>query len=105
MKMSFKKVPTKNELLQIAYPNLYEKLIEFLLIFNIHSYDVRATCRSIDDKIEIKIKFGDGFANKRMELFSKDELGRSGRFESFCEEIAETCKETLIADYFKMVNP
>ncbi|RCW67025.1 hypothetical protein [Saliterribacillus persicus] len=104
--MNSKTNPSSIKLLRSAYPQLYDYLIKELSAHNIHSFDIQATSRDIGTEVEIQVQFGEEFNNTYSKTFSKEKVTEiNDAFSNFCEEIAETCKETLIADYFKMVKP
>lgn len=93
-------------LLRVEYPRLYETLMKELAKHHIHPFDVAAACREGDDKVEILVQYGQGFAHKKAYTLSKEELNDDlEEYRNFCKEVAEICKETMIADYFNIVNP
>ncbi|MFD1038999.1 hypothetical protein ACFQ3N_11450 [Virgibacillus byunsanensis] len=104
--MSNKDSQSSRRLLRLIYPNLYDYLMEQLTAENIHPFDIQAMGRKMDSKVEIQILFGEDFAQELTRTFSEENLVNiNSDFVDFCEEVQETCKETLIADYYKMVKP
>jgi len=96
----------RRRLLRIMYPNVYNYLIDKLKENNIHSFDVQMTARKIDSSVEIYVCFGERFTWEVTRTVSEKSLSEpDNTFKEFCEEIKEKCKETLVADYFKMVKP
>ena len=97
----------RRQILRISYPNLYEKLINELATHHIHPFDIQATSKNIDDQlVELEVRFGDNYGHHQRKQFAKDKINeKSDEFTNFCKEVGETCKEALIADYFKMVKP
>lgn len=97
---------TNRKLLRIQYPKLYEHLVEELSIHHIHPFDITASCREVADEVEIEIAFGEGFSRRESQTFPKENLDKlDPAFTSFCEKVGEVCKETMISDYFNIVNP
>ncbi|SER64134.1 hypothetical protein SAMN04487944_107109 [Gracilibacillus ureilyticus] len=89
-----------------AYPRLYEQLLKSLEEENIHSFDIEAYATEKDGQAEIEIRFGDNFQHVIKEKFSLNNLTEKNQdYLAFCTKTGETCKETLIQDYFKMVKP
>lgn len=104
--MKLKQSKKHKQLLQTSYPKLYDHLIEAIKVHNIHSYDVRATCQHVESEMEIQVNYGADFTLEHKRTFSDKEIAEIGdAFTEFCQEVGETCKETLIADYFKMMKP
>ncbi|MFD2761753.1 hypothetical protein [Lentibacillus juripiscarius] len=95
-----------SKLLRTMYPSAYQFLIEKLKEHNIHSFDVQATAKKTGSAYEVCVRFGEGFGQEMTCRFAEKALREpDDDFAAFCEEIQKTCKETLIADYFKMVKP
>ncbi|TMN23077.1 hypothetical protein [Lentibacillus cibarius] len=103
-----KTVQTKqnSNLLRTMYPSAYKCLIEKLQEHNIHSFDVQATARKKDAYVSVSVRFGERFGQEKIQDFPEKALHETDSdFAAFCEEVQKTCKEVLIADYFKMVKP
>ncbi|RYG72603.1 hypothetical protein EU245_09740 [Lentibacillus lipolyticus] len=101
-----KQTKQNKKLLRTMYPGAYNVLIDKLKEHNIHSFDVQATARKTDSDYEVCVRFGEGFGQEMTRNFAEEALLEpDDDFAAFCEEIQKTCKETLIADYFKMVKP
>ncbi|WP_186577039.1 hypothetical protein [Aquibacillus kalidii] len=96
--------PTR-KLLRLTIPNAYKILIDELESHHIHAYDIRALCYQASSTIDIEIQFGENFTHTMKESFEEKKLEKNPDFINFCRKIGETCKETLIADYFRMVKP
>ncbi|WP_164669518.1 hypothetical protein [Virgibacillus doumboii] len=104
--MKTKETKTSRKLLRAVYPKLYDHLLEELMSHNIHSYDVQITFEKAGSSVEIQVRFGERFTRELTRTFSEKNVHEIGdAFHDFCEEIKQACKETLIADYFKMVKP
>lgn len=86
-------------------PYLYLELIDTLKKVNIHSFDIQIYALEEQDKITIIAYYGESFQQKQQVTFSshiKKNVDQS--YLDFCEKIGESCKETLLKDYFKMMN-
>lgn len=96
----------KKQLLRTTHPAGYEQLLEELSTHNIHAFDVQATSSETENEVEVTVRFGEAFNQALTKVFSKGTvLEKNEAFTDFCKEVGDTCKETLIADYFKMVKP
>src|SRR5690625_1355945 len=92
--------------LRIISPKLYTLIIGEFETYNIHSYDLMIEGEKKDKGIQIRILFGEHFAHTETEFFSFESIEKmSDELIQFIKSAAETCKETMIADYFKMMAP
>lgn len=93
--------------LQIIDPKLYRYIVEELNDrHNIHSYDTEILATKEDSGLTIIIKYGENFTHSKEELFIYETLkNRGDDFIKFVHEVADECKEVMIAEYFKMMKP
>ncbi|WP_258000390.1 hypothetical protein [Bacillus sp. Marseille-P3661] len=100
-----KKVPLKEKLLRFAAPNLYQKMVEVFSNYNIHSYDIYSTVVKQEQGFEVKLRYSRSFSQS-VTVFVTFEQAMKPDEEviQFFKETAETCKNQLISDYFKMVR-
>ncbi|WP_138417515.1 hypothetical protein [Aquibacillus sediminis] len=97
---------TNRQLLRVAYPETYGLLMAELSKHHIHAYDVQATAKKVDQYVEIQVRFGEDFSKEQTQTFREKEIKqKSEEITNFFKQVGETCKEILIADYFKMVKP
>lgn len=95
----------EGKLLRITHPKLYDHLIEELSSANIHPFDIHATSRRTSTGTEIQICFGEKYQRESTQTFSESVISGAGsEFFKFCKEIADMCKETMFADYMKMIK-
>lgn len=103
--------PSNNRLsveqpLRLAHPACYQQLLEQFANYHIHPYDVKASSITQDDSIVIILRYGEGLIQSKQQSFTNDALVHaSTQLIEFYVEVAELCKKTLIADYFKMIKP
>jgi len=93
--------------LRILSPKLYHFIVNELAEHHIHAYDLLLNGQKKDtETIEVTIRFGDGFAQAATESFSLEAIeSLSSEVSEFVKSTAETCQETLKADYFKRMAP
>ena len=96
----------KEKPLRIISPHLYNTIVSELEIYNIHSYDVLMNGNKGEEGIQITLQFGEDYAHQETKFFSFKEIEEvADDFIQFIKKVAETCKEAMIADYFKMMAP
>lgn len=91
--------------LRAVSPQLYNYITEILEESNIHQYDFEASTIEIDNGLQVFIQYGENFSQSQSAFFTFTEINQlDEKIKSFVEEIAEACKEVMIADYFKMMK-
>jgi len=97
----------KGKFLRIVSPKLYNYLTtRFEEDFNIHPYDMQLEGIENEKGVFLLLKFGDNYAHVIEEFFSFPTIDEAGEeLENFVKESGEACKEIMIADYFKMMEP
>lgn len=92
--------------LRVILPNLYNYMTaELESRFNLHPYDFQVSAMKEVGGYNIIIQFGDGFAHNHTEFFSYETIQKTdSEIDKVIEKIGESCKEVMIADYFKMMK-
>ncbi|PWU66721.1 MULTISPECIES: hypothetical protein [Gracilibacillus] len=86
-------------------PFLYQQLLDTIQKENLHSFDIDAHVIKGNHHIEIEIYFGENFQHVTKQSFPVKILEeRDQDYLNFCTKIGQTCKETMIQDYFKMMK-
>lgn len=93
--------------LQIIDPKLYRYIVEELNErHNIHSYDTEILATKENSGLTLIIKYGQNFAHSKERFIKNKSLkNQEDDFVKFVHEVADECKEVMIAEYFKMVKP
>jgi len=95
----------KQRTLRAVSPELYHYITEKLAEDNIHQYDIQASTIETADGLQVFVQYGENFTQSQSQFFSHESIKKGNQeIEAFTDEIAEACKETMIADYFKMVK-
>lgn len=92
--------------LRIIAPKLYEFITNELEKENIHSYDVQMKALQKEEGIHVFLWYGEKYNNQADAFFSHqvvEELGEE--IEEFIKNVAESCKEIMLNEYFKMMKP
>lgn len=79
---------------------IYQTMKEGLASSHIHPHDVRAFAEEKEGETEIHLYYGEDYAHHESRSFQDGE-----EMKPFFEEVAATCQEAMIADYFKMMKP
>lgn len=91
--------------LRAVSPKLFRYISETLEEGNIHPYDIQASSVEKEDGLQVFIQYGDNFTQSKSAYFSYQSIEKLDKeIETFIKEIAEACKQTMIADYFKMMK-
>jgi hypothetical protein len=91
--------------IRIVLPKLYDFLNIELEKFHIHSYDYQANMVEKRDGYEIILRFGEGFTQTLSQFFKYEVIEEKGQdLLDFIQLSGESCKNILVADYFKMMK-
>ncbi|MFS0862905.1 hypothetical protein [Fredinandcohnia sp. 179-A 10B2 NHS] len=100
-----KKDVIEEKLLRFAAPSLYQKMVDVFSKYNIHSYDIHATVVKQTDGYEVKLRFSQSFSQTVSTFVSFEQATEPDEeVATFFKETAETCKNQLISDYYKMIK-
>ncbi|SFD77437.1 hypothetical protein SAMN05216238_10429 [Lentibacillus persicus] len=93
--------------MRVILPQLHHQIAEQLEEqHNIHPYDIQTKVIPVDAGYEVIVYFGDSFAHREAAYFSVEAIEKNGgELSGFIEKIGDTCKEVMIADYYKMMRP
>ncbi|GAA0444652.1 hypothetical protein GCM10008983_22580 [Lentibacillus halophilus] len=93
--------------LRIILPELYHFITtELENRYNIHKYDIQANAIKEESGYKVILYYGDGFAHQMSRSLTNDVLhNKREALTEFLEEAGESCKEVMIADYFRMMKP
>src|SRR5699024_9093460 len=95
----------KQRTLRAVSPELYHYITEKLADENIHQYDIQSSTVETGDGQQVFVHTGENSKQSQSQFFSHESIKRGNQeIEACTDEIAEACKETMIADYFKMVK-
>lgn len=104
MKMG-KKEAIEEKLLRFAAPSLFQKMIEVFSSYNIHSYDIYATVVKQEKGYDLTLRFSQSFSQTVTAFISFEQAKNPDEeITTFFKETAETCKNQLISDYYKMIK-
>jgi hypothetical protein len=95
---------TKAMPLRFVKPEYYRMLLRELEVYHLHPFDVHASAIAAEDELTIVIRYGDRAVWKCQSLLGEDANAAEGAIADFFRETAEDCKNTLIADYYKMMK-
>ncbi|WP_019378444.1 hypothetical protein [Virgibacillus halodenitrificans] len=92
--------------LRILMPELYQYIIEYLEEqHNIHSYDIQVFGMKQKVGLQLSFAFGEDYSHQEKKTFSLEQFHNKEKdIKPFIEEFGEKCKETMIADYYKMMK-
>lgn len=91
--------------IRMVFPELYDFLNTELEKLHIHSYDYQATIAEKKDGYEIFLRFGEGFTQTLSRFFGYEVIEEKGQdLLDFIQLMGESCKNILVADYFKMMK-
>lgn len=91
--------------LRAVSPKLFRYISETLEVSNIHPYDIQATAVEKEDGLQVFIQYGNNFNHSKSDYFTHQAIEkRNEEIDAFIKVIAEACKQTMIADYFKMMK-
>lgn len=91
--------------IRVISPSLYSHIASELETIHIHPYDVRVNGIKKENGMELIIRFGDGYAHMKSELFSFEAIEKLDEcITEFIKQVGEECKQTMIADYYKMLK-
>jgi len=100
-----KKDVIEEKMLRFAAPNLYKKMVETFLAYNIHSYDIYATVVKQEKGFELTLRFSESFSQAVTGFVSFEQAENPDEeVTSFFKETAEKCKNQLISDYYRMIK-
>lgn len=92
--------------MRMVAPALYQQLVSIFDEFHIHPYDIKANVKQKKEGLEILLRYGETFSKGQSRYFRQQDIEeQNSTVKSFFKETAESCKETLIADYYKMMKP
>lgn len=92
--------------LRLSHPNCYQHLLEQFSRFHLHPYDVKASVMAQEGGFLIVLRYGEGLTQSKQQFFKFEALASiSEGLTHYYEEVAQLCKKTLIADYYKMIKP
>ena len=95
----------KQKALRVVSPKLFNYITKILEEANIHPYDIQASSIKTKNGLQVFIQYGENFTQSQSAYFSfKSVEMLDDEIFHFVKEIAESCKETMIADYFKMMK-
>ncbi|RYG71840.1 hypothetical protein EU245_12840 [Lentibacillus lipolyticus] len=98
---------SKGQSLRIILPELYSfittKLEEH---YNIHPYDIQVYAAKETSGYKLIFYYGDGYARQKTQSFTDKVLKNfDTELLEFIEAVGESCKEVMIADYYRMMKP
>ena len=92
--------------LRLTHPRCYEHLLQQFDLLHLHPYDVKASVIAETDGCVIILRYGENLTQSKQHFFKHEALIQlSKELTGFYEEVAQICKKTLIADYYKMIKP
>lgn len=95
----------KEWILRAVSPELFEHITAELEKSNIHPNDIQANAIKKDDGLDVTVRFGDNFGQTRSQFFAYADINSNHEsINTFANDIAEACREVMIADYFKMMK-
>lgn len=92
--------------LRAISPTLYRSIIKEFEKYHIHSYDIVLEGKEKGSEVEVTLRYGESFAQKKKQSFplKKAEHERKDVIQ-FAKTAAKKCKEVMIADYFNKMSP
>src|SRR5699024_7820567 len=95
----------KQRMLRAVSPDLFDEITSELEKYNIHLNDIQANVIKKEDGLEVIVLFGENFNQPRSQFFTNESVeAQYDDIQRFAYDIAEVCKEVMIADYFKMMK-
>lgn len=100
-------VSGKEQSLRVILPELYNFVTDELeRLHNIHPYDIQIYTIEETTGYQLIFYFGEGYSHQDSHSFSKNSIEKMDKeITDFIEIFGESCKEVMIADYFKMMKP
>ncbi|WP_164668821.1 hypothetical protein [Virgibacillus doumboii] len=97
----------KEQPLRVVLPELYTFVTEGLEdLHNIHPYDIQLYGVEEETGYQLIFYFGEGYSHQESIFFSHSSIEKKdSEITDFVEKFGESCKEVMIADYFKMMKP
>jgi len=92
---------------RIVNPDLYNIIADtFFETHNLHPHDFQADLSEESEGYQLRLSFGEQFrASEEIFLTDEDIDEKSDKLTSFLKETANTCREVMVKDYFKMMKP
>ncbi|ALX47904.1 hypothetical protein [Lentibacillus amyloliquefaciens] len=99
--------PAREKPMRVILPDLHHEITKQLEEqHNIHPYDIQTKVTESNSGYQVTIYFGDSFAHRESQHFSSEAIeNKDPVLSEFVEKIGDTCKEVMIADYYKMMRP
>lgn len=95
----------EQQALRAVSPKLYNYITEILEESNIHPYDIQTSTIKTDEGLQVFVQYGENFKQSQSSFFSFETINNlDSEINDFTKEIADACKEAMIADYFKMMK-
>lgn len=95
----------KQWMLRAVSPDLFDKIISELEKYHIHLNDIQANVIKKEDGLEVIVLFGENFNQSKSRFFTNETVENQYEdIQRFAYDIAEACREVMIADYFKMMK-
>lgn len=96
----------KNEQpIRIISPELYQIIMNELENLHIHPYDMQVSGVKDENGVQLIFRFGDGYAHTASQFFQLNGLKKENPdLIEFIKHVGEEGKQTMIADYFKMMK-
>lgn len=93
--------------LRVIDPKLFKYIVhELNERHNIHSYDIETLAEKEAAGLNLTIRYGENYSHSKEAFFAYDTLKeRADDLNDFIHEVADNCKEVMVADYFKMMKP
>ncbi|KWZ78736.1 hypothetical protein [Heyndrickxia coagulans] len=86
-------------------PPLYHTFMQTFELHHIHLYDADPAGVEKENGIEVVLRYGDRFQHETRKCFSFSDIeNKAPEVAEFFKQAAESCKEVLIADYYKMMK-
>ncbi|MDP4084849.1 MAG: hypothetical protein Q8934_09570 [Bacillota bacterium] len=90
---------------RIVLPKLYNLVNAELEKRHIHAYDYQAMVIEQDNGIDLILQFGENFSKSESHYFTNEMIEKeSNELLDFIQAVGESCKNIMIADYFKMMK-
>ncbi|TMN23684.1 hypothetical protein FH966_12865 [Lentibacillus cibarius] len=98
---------SKKRTLRIILPELYNFITTKLEeLYNIHPYDIQVYAVKEASGYKLFLYYGDGYAHQKSQSFTDEALQNfDTELLEFIESVGESCKEVMIADYYRMMKP
>ena len=95
----------KQWMLRVISPSMFEQIRSELEKYNVHPNDIQAKAIEKNDGLEVTVLFGEGFNQSKAQFFTNDAIETDYEsIQRFAYDIAEACREVMIADYYKMMK-